>query len=145
MGSSTSVGVRDPLRKFELGPAGCWLWTGSLNAAGYGKHGKKVAHRVVYELLVGPIPPGLQMDHLCRVRRCVNPDHLEPVTQQVNIERGEGACARNARVTHCPRGHAYADGNLYVNPQGFRRCRLCVARHQREYKKRRKELLASPS
>src|ERR1019366_4519713 len=72
---------------------GCWLWTGGLNRGGYGQFMTPpctVAHRVAYELFVGPIPEGLQLDHLCRVRSCVNPQHLEPVSQQENIRRGLG-------------------------------------------------------
>jgi hypothetical protein len=68
---------------------GCWLWTGSRNGGGYGNYGGKGAHRYAYELLKAPIPPGLVIDHLCRVRHCVNPDHMEPVTQSVNCRRGD--------------------------------------------------------
>lgn len=70
------------------GPGGCWLWTGSQDGKGYGKTGRGRIHRIVYEELVGPIPDGLQLDHLCRVRNCVNPAHLEPVTGRENVRRG---------------------------------------------------------
>jgi hypothetical protein len=76
-------------------------------------------------LLVGPIPEGLTIDHLCRVRHCVNPAHLEAVSERVNILRGNGAGARNARKTHCVKGHAFTPDNLYRDYQGYRRCRRC--------------------
>lgn len=106
---------------------GCWLWTGGRHSTGYGSDGGRLAHRVVYELLVGPIPRGLQLDHLCRVRLCVRPDHLEPVTQAENIQRGDSPSAIASRTGHCRRGHKLAGGNLYVVPKtGGRRCLACV-------------------
>ena len=95
------------------------------------------AHRFAYEQIVGPIPDGLQLDHLCRVRSCVNPAHLEPVTCQVNLLRGTGASARNAIKTHCPQGHAYGDFNTYIRPEGWRRCRECHRAEERMGKARR--------
>lgn len=117
--------------KVEIDEAGCWLWTASLNRTGYGQFMdvdkvKRVAHRVAYAALIAPIPTGLQLDHLCRVRRCVNPGHVEPVTQTENLHRGETFTARNAAVTHCPQGHPYAGDNLYVPPKGGRYCRQCA-------------------
>jgi len=108
---------------------GCWLWTGAV-AKGYGiiNVGNKMArkaHRVSYELHVGSIPHGLHLDHKCRVRCCVNPDHLEPVTQQENIRRGEAGKktgAINRAKTHCPRGHTYSDAYIV---EGRRVCRTC--------------------
>lgn len=80
-----------------------------------------------HELHKGPIPEGLVIDHLCRNRGCVNPDHLEAVTQRENILRGEGLAAANARKTHCPKGHPYSGENLYVVPSsGRRQCRICA-------------------
>jgi hypothetical protein len=109
----------------NLGP--CWLWTGVPTSAGYSQFridGPRVkTHRFSYKMLVGPIPPGLQLDHLCRIRHCVNPDHLEPVTQAENIRRGQ-AGAHNATKTHCLVGHAFTPENTYVH-QGQRRCRTC--------------------
>ncbi len=117
---------------------GCWEWLGRRNSSGYGMLGRRGAHRLVYTLLKGDIPDGLQLDHLCRNRGCVNPDHLDPVTQKVNILRGVGATAQHARATHCPEGHPYEGDNLRVHTQGFRRCRACTARHQREYQERKR-------
>jgi hypothetical protein len=83
-------------------------------------------HRYAYEALVGPIPDGKQIDHLCRNRACCNPEHLEPVTIQENIRRGEGPQAINARKTHCIRGHALSGDNLYLVPKsGRRNCVIC--------------------
>lgn len=107
----------------------CWLWRAAAKSEGYGSFrvGQRAtpAHRWAYEQARGPIPPGLDLDHLCRVPRCVNPDHLEPVTRQINILRGQGFAARNAVVTHCPRGHAYDEANTYIRPKGNRMCRAC--------------------
>lgn len=111
------------------GDGECWRWTGAIQGAGYGVYwvGKKckLAHRLAYTALVGPIPAGLVLDHLCRNRWCVNPAHLEPVTDRVNIHRSPIAkAAVQARRTHCPSGHEYAGANLIV--RGKRRfCRQC--------------------
>lgn len=119
---------------------GCWHWTGCVNAAGYGRfkfQGRvQQAHRVAYELLVDVIPEGLQLDHLCRNRSCVNPEHLEPVTQRVNILRGEGRGAKEARQTHCIRGHSLADA--YRDKRGKRRCRPCTLTNASAYKRRKR-------
>ena len=111
----------------SAGPDGCWMWLASVGGGGYGRislggadGGWAVAHRVVYELLVGPIPDGLVIDQLCRVRACVNPRHLEPVTHAENIRRG----LRGRMVTHCPRGHEYDVANTRYW-RGRRDCRTC--------------------
>ncbi len=105
---------------------GCWEWTGALDPSGYGAFkdkGKKInAHRWSYEHHRGTIPEGLQLDHLCRVRKCVNPDHLEPVTGKVNTRRG---LAGKLRATHCIHGHPYTWENTYWRKQGDRECRTC--------------------
>lgn len=107
---------------------GCWLWEGPGMGNGYGvfnvgfKH--LSAHRFAYEMLKGPIPPGLTIDHLCRNRACVNPDHMEPVTNVENVMRGESLAAQNARKTHCMRGHEFTVENTNTNG-GRRQCRAC--------------------
>lgn len=109
----------------------CWEWVGSRTAAGYGNlrlPGNRFAyaHRVSYELAYGAIPEGLQIDHLCRVRHCVNPDHLEAVEQRENIIR-----AFAVRTT-CKRGHDRSDpANIYTSPRGDRRCRVCAVERER--------------
>jgi HNH endonuclease len=111
---------------------GCWEWTAATRHGGYGNHwggvstGKFLAaHRYSYETLVGPIPDGLQLDHLCRVRGCVNPEHLEPVTCRENLLRGETFTAKNAGKTHCPAGHEYESDNVNLSAKGQRHCRAC--------------------
>ena len=121
----------------------CWLWTGGKSVGGYGVImicGKnKRAHRVSYEAFAGPIPEGLELDHLCRNRACVNPAHLEPVTGLVNIRRGNGFAARNARKTRCIHGHS--DWHSYVRrDDGLlrRECMTCKrTRPPRDYKAER--------
>lgn len=105
----------------------CWIWTGGRQSAGYGRlsfGARTLAHRAVYELLVGPIPEGLTLDHLCRVPLCVNPDHLEPVTRGENVLRGNGLSAQRARQTHCIHGHEFTPENTGLNGRG-RRCLMC--------------------
>jgi hypothetical protein len=110
---------------------GCWLWTAYLDKNGYGRVptrscGHTMAYRLSYSAFVGPIPEGLTLDHLCRVHRCVNPAHLEPVTNSENTRRGFGQGMLNAKKTHCPNGHAYTAANTYVKPsEGRRRCKAC--------------------
>lgn len=111
---------------------GCWLWVGAVSGrTGYGsyfQHKTRLAHRVAYQALVGAIPVPLVLDHVCKVRNCVNPAHLEPVTMRENILRGSGITAANARKTHCAQGHELAGDNLYIAPKnGKRGCRVCRA------------------
>ncbi|CAM5427695.1 MULTISPECIES: HNH endonuclease signature motif containing protein [Streptomyces] len=107
--------------------AGCWIWRGAGN--GYGRFyasGRNVlAHRWAYEYLRASIPESLVLDHLCRNAQCVNPWHLEPVSQAENLRRGNGFSGRNARKTHCPRGHPLTGMNSYLAPSGGRACRTC--------------------
>lgn len=115
----------------------CWFWIGTKNPDGYGqltvsKYGTQSAHRWAYEYLKGPIPDGLCIDHLCRLRNCVNPDHLEPVTPSENSRRGMGANFRNKMKTHCDQGHEFTPENTYLyegvsRNKGSRKCRTCRA------------------
>jgi hypothetical protein len=119
----------------------CWLWTAGLNG-GYGVYtigGRpRPAHRLAYEELVGPVPDGLQLDHLCRVRRCVNPAHLEPVTSKENTRRGTAVdviAERQRSKTHCPRGHPYAIYGITITRRTGSRAgrteRVCTACRKR--------------
>ena len=125
----------------------CWRWIGgSRTKGGYVRitaGGRGVmAHRWAFELLVGPIPEGLTIDHLCRVTDCVNPAHLEVVTQRTNIVRGDGPAARNVVKTHCPQGHPYDETNTYRRPDGGRDCKLCINERSRRRNERRRARLS---
>ncbi len=116
--------------KVNKATSGCWEWQATLvNGYGVFWNGTRQirAHRYAYELLKGKIPEGLTIDHLCRNRKCVNPDHLEVVTMRENVLRGVGITAKNARATHCPKGHPYEISNIYPMPHGGRSCRACRA------------------
>jgi hypothetical protein len=112
----------------------CWLYDGWLDGHGYGYtryEGKsRRAHKLAYEELVGPVPEGLVLDHLCRVRNCVNPDHLEAVTTKVNLMRGFGHARKNAEKTHCVNGHEFTPENTY-NDGIQRYCRACASAKQK--------------
>jgi hypothetical protein len=120
---------------------GCLIWTGAQNGVGYGRmwaDGYQLTHRVAYELMVGPIPPGLVIDHLCRVSLCANPAHLEAVTPAVNTQRGNVPAvmaARGAARTHCRSGHEYNAANTYIRPNApGRDCRICIRERSARYK-----------
>jgi hypothetical protein len=153
-GGARSAPLRAPFPWFDRLPAtlaekigaqsetGCLPWMrATTNGYGVVQHDGRIrrAHRVVYEFAVGPIPEGLELDHLCRNRRCVNPEHLEPVTGRENILRSESQSAKHARQTHCLRGHELTPENVYLRSRGSnveRFCRACsrirdAARYQR--------------
>jgi HNH endonuclease len=125
----------------------CWIWTGGQTASGYGRckvAGKfRRAHRLTYELLVGPIPEDLVLDHLCRDKLCVRPDHLEPVTDRENILRGEGRAAVNAAKTHCRMGHEFTPDNTYEPPSGGRNCRECLRQRKARWRQRERDARGS--
>lgn len=140
----------------------CWFWTASVDGGGYGEfvpvrnEKKAKAHRFAYELLVGPIPDGLELDHLChtedltchpirqepcRHRACCNPWHMEPVTHAENLRRGRSDPNRLGRVeaakTHCKWGHPFDEANTYITPRGYRNCRACMRRSDERRRERR--------
>lgn len=141
-------------------PGGCWEWTGRTHAQGYGVFyfAKRLvsAHRVSYELVVGPIPKGLELDHVCHTndlqcnagnqcphRRCVNPAHLEPITHLENCRRGRASGRLNpsafaASHSHCKHGHEYTEENTYFNSNGSRSCRTCNREAARRYQAKKK-------
>jgi hypothetical protein len=125
---------------------GCWLWTLSLKGAGYaqmayGDRRSVAVHIVAYELKYGPVPMGFELDHLCRVRICINPDHLEPVPHRVNILRGQAPIVARTLVlalheqrrqqTHCKRGHEFTPENTHIGKSGARFCLACRAIRRR--------------
>lgn len=140
----------DPAIRFWAGvekTETCWLWTGYIRKNdGYGLFfdGKRqvLVHRFAYELLVGPIPSGLDLDHVrargCTHRNCVRPDHLEPVTPWENMRRGDAPAAVNLRKTHCKRGHEFSADNTRISKNGKRHCRICLSMLRREYRHRQK-------
>lgn len=121
--------------------SGCWLWSGATaNGYGYilgsdGRRGGKIekAARIAWQLCVGPIPEGHELDHLCRNHNCVNPQHLEPVTHQVNCLRGISPVAKHAKKTHCPKGHHYIGSNVVIY-NGSRSCRICGNLQSEKYR-----------
>lgn len=120
----------------------CWLWARAIDSHGYGAMwhdgGMRKAHRVIYEALVGQIPDGLVLDHLCRTSRCINPDHLEPVTHYENLHR-EARYYRQIR-THCTNGHEFCEQNTYWHPSGARLCRDCMRKSALKSMLKRKRL-----
>ena len=112
--------------------SGCWLWKACIDRDGYGEVRATIggcrfakAHRLSFAVLVGPVPFGMVLDHKCRTRSCVNPDHLEAVTSRTNTLRGAGFAAENFSKTHCHRGHEFSEANT-MRRRGWRECRKCI-------------------
>jgi len=130
-------------KKFTVAESGCWEWTAAKDSGGYGKvwdgSAVRLAHRVVYELEVGPIPKGLDIDHLCRNHGCVNPEHLEPVTRSENLSRGSVG-AYWGQQSECRRGHAYTEDNTrIIHRKGGtteRVCKTCSRDRVRRHRER---------
>lgn len=147
--------LNDRIERFveRIPESGCWIWIGSLGSHGYGQIGIRnimnTAHRVVYEFYKGEIPKGLYLDHLCRVKCCVNPNHLEPVTNRENLLRGKGPnkekCRQNIEIARkakfdkntCRHGHEYTEENTRWY-KGMRHCKICRRRSSNEFEARRK-------
>lgn len=135
--------ARPPIDRFaeqlRVQDSGCWHLTTTPDAAGYARlyiagQGQVYAHRWAYETFVAPIPEGLCIDHLCRNRRCVNSEHMEPVTRGENVRRG----AAMEVQAFCGHGHSMDGDNLYISPQGRRYCKACSRQRNREYEARKK-------
>ncbi len=130
------------LRRVLVEPeAGCWVWQGGQFMSGYGAFylGKRRhirAHRWAYEYYIGPVPPDMELDHLCRVLLCVNPAHLEPVDHHTNLLRGHSPAALNARKAACIHGHEFTDANTRIRSGRGRECRECRRALQRAYRAR---------
>jgi HNH endonuclease len=139
----SNLSVRERLEKLYIPEpnSGCWIWIGSIESLGYGrfkpdgrrKSKMKKAHVVSYQEFKCDVPDGLELDHLCRVRCCINPEHLEPVTRKENIRRSPIALAAIwARRTHCSNGHPLSGDNLVKTTENRRRCRICLNKRYRE-------------
>lgn len=158
VGSSNARPVKERLLdKVREGESGCWVFEGYINPGGYGAmldgDGRtRTAHRISYEIFVGPIPEGRQLDHVCHTldkdcpggrscphRRCVNPAHLEPVTQRENKLRGVSFSAVNAAKTHCANDHEYTPENTYYRTPTHRVCRTCNNAAAQAYYRRKKQ------
>lgn len=132
------------LNRYTITESGCWQWTGKPNRDGYGmafhERRNRLAHIAVYEHERGPVPAGLVLDHLCRNRACVNPAHLEPVPQRVNVHRGASPAAYFHFRGTCESGHEFTERTTYLRKDGGRRCRICEAGRQRlkQYKRRKR-------
>ncbi|MGW6704764.1 HNH endonuclease signature motif containing protein [Streptomyces sp. NPDC054956] len=120
----------------------CMIWPWGSDGHGYGvvsRNGRNAkVHRVMYELVRGPVPEGLELDHLCRRRACFNPEHLEAVTRQINVLRGVSPAAKHALVTHCPQGHLYDEANTAPLKRGRRGCRACSRESSNGYNRAKK-------
>lgn len=134
----------------KQGPNGCWIWTAYIGVGGYGQfstqdpdYTTRYTHRLSWLLLRGPVPEGTELDHLCRVPACVNPDHLEPVSHLVNLLRGETEARRRKSKTHCIRGHELTPENTRVRPRGHgqRHCKTCDRESIRDWYARNRDRL----
>jgi len=138
------------LRRVQINENGCWVWRGNTHPKnGYGRfwlyrHTDRLAHRLAYVWSGGTIPDNLVIDHLCRNRACVNPAHMETVSNAENVMRGESVWAINARKTHCVRGHEFTPENTWVSKKNERHCRECSRIRKREARARRKLLGSVP-
>ena len=135
----SKVNLRGPIPEFRPELGRCWIWEAARGGGRTGQYGRFYdgqgavrAHRWAWESVNGPIPEGLPIDHLCRVKLCVNPDHLEPVPSSENTRRA------TRLITHCPYGHPYIKENTYIYPQGWRKCRECHRIRDREYWRKRR-------
>lgn len=135
----------DPDRFWErlaAAPNGCWEWKGHIHGQGYGQvrlgplRTTTYAHRVAWALIGGELYPEFPLDHLCRNKKCANPEHLEQVTHRINILRGTAPAAVNAKKDRCHRGHPFDVKNTYISRDGKRQCRVCIRDRQRERRAR---------
>lgn len=138
--------LRRFLAKVRIDENGCWRWTAGHNRKGYGqfKYRRKDmgAHRASHLIFVGPIPDGCEIDHLCRVRDCVSPLHLEAVTHAVNVARGTTGMFPHGHRTHCDYGHPFDEENTATRADGGGRvCRICRRERTREWRERNVELV----
>lgn len=128
----------------------CWIWRRSISGSGYGRYRRSQAHRAFYEMIIGEIPVGLVLDHLCRQRACVNPHHLEPVTELENIRRGIAGDVNRKRLSSqmaCRNGHAFDEQNTLTRMRDGvvgRRCRKCMKIYDRRSKQKAKTNRGKP-
>lgn len=138
------------IRVIRRGDWECWIWQGACDRAGYGvivrDRQSYRAHRVSYEIFIGPIPPGLVIDHLCRTRNCLNPEHLEPVTIGENVRRGESISMTQGKRTHCVNGHPFSSDNVRLSSYRqkdftrgtYRKCKECARQIGQRYRERKR-------
>lgn len=134
----------DPLVRLAPGCEPCWMWTGGYNSNGYPRYNRKsgkgtIPYRISWQYLVGPISD--ELDHLCRNPGCVNPSHLEDVPGRVNALRSDNPLARNARKTHCMRGHPFNGENTILDAKGHRHCRICSRMTNTEWARKKRARL----
>lgn len=124
--------------------SGCWVWVGSISGRGYGevwwKGSKAFIHVLMHKLFVGDVPTGFEVDHLCKVRCCCNPNHLEAVTHAENVKRSSAwhhVVKKHKEATHCQRGHPWTKENTYIEPNGKRRCLECKRQRMKNWRANR--------